>query len=154
MADETTRRSGPGLVIGIGLLMAALLLLLLRPGSIETQVLDEPTGMPDPSGQPMIAVLRAPGGFSLFGLQIVDATHYVEVRFTTAAGCSAQLEPGDPWPSDHEPCSGPSSIAGTVGGLGVSADGSSIVGVEFTVSGACHDRLELGMPWPVDHPDC
>lgn len=149
------RRSDQGIWVGIGLLaVAALGVLLLRPGSTETRVLNEPSVVPDPSGQPVIAALRSSGGFAPFGLRIVDETRYVEVRFTTEPGCSAQLEPGDPWPTELDGCRGPFGVEGVVGGLGVSADGLSIVGVEFTVPGACYDTLQVGTPWPSAHIEC
>lgn len=138
----------------VGVVVAAALgVLLLRPGSTETQLIDQPSVVPG-SGEAVVAELRAPGGLALFGLQLIDPTHRVEVRFTSGPGCSTLLAGGDPWPSPYPACSGPAGLKGLVAGLGRTQSGESILGVEFVVSGDCFRALSLGDPWPGDPPAC
>ena len=102
----------------------------------------------------VVHALRAPGGLSLFGLQIVDPTHRVEVQFLTGPDCAAVLDPGEPWPTSYPECSSAVDVEGEVGSLGNTGTGRSLVGVIFVVSGGCYDLLERGMPWPPADPEC
>jgi hypothetical protein len=136
------------------LLFVGVVALGLRP-STETVVYDDtpPIVLPD-DGTAVVHALRAPGGLSLFGVQIIDPTHRVEVQFLTGPGCAALITSGDPWPTSHPECASPSEVVGEIGSTGLTSTGRSLVGVIFVVSGGCFDVLERGMPWPPGDPEC
>ncbi len=138
----------------LALLIVGAVVLALQPGTTEVTVDDSPPVEPPPDGTAVIATLRAPGGLALFGMQIVDPTHTIEVEFLTGPGCSTLLTPGDPWPTSHPECASEVDVAGDVGSLGITDTGRSLVGVTFTLSGACYDLLERGMAWPPNLPEC
>lgn len=143
-----------GGVVALALLVVGALVLALRPGTTEVVVDDSPPVEPPADGIAVIASLRAPGGLALFGWQIIDPTHTVEVVFLAGPGCSALLTPGDPWPTPHPECAGQVDVTGEVGSLGLTDTGGSLVGVTFTLSGGCYEFLERGMAWPPDLPEC
>ena len=150
-----SRPFGVGGIVVLGLLAIGVAVVALRPGSTTIVVDDTPPVDPPADGTAVVAALRAPGGLALFGWQIVDPTHTVEVRFLAGPGCSSLLTSGDLWPAPHPECADRAGdVAGEVAGLGITVDGDSIVGVEFSVPGGCFDRLELNMPWPPGLPDC
>lgn len=126
----------------------------LRSGSAVVVVDDtRPVEIPA-DGSGVVADLRAPGGLALFGVQLVDPTHEIEVRFLAGPGCSELLDTGDHWPVPYPECAGDAGITGVVGTLGVTATGRSVVGVKVTVPGECFDLLERGAAWPSDAPGC
>ncbi|HSG79545.1 MAG TPA: hypothetical protein VLD62_08200 [Acidimicrobiia bacterium] len=145
---------GTGGTVVLVLLLGGVIALALRP-STESVVYDDtpPIVIPE-DGTPVVHALRAPGGLSLFGLQIVDPTHRVEVQFLTGPDCAAVLDPGEPWPTSYPECSSAVDVEGEVGSLGNTGTGRSLVGVIFVVSGGCYDLLERGMPWPPADPEC
>jgi hypothetical protein len=143
-----------GLAVAAVLVAAGLAFTLLRPGTTEVTIDDGPPVTASDEGSPVVAGLRAAGGFSLFGLRIVDPTHTVEVRFTAGPDCAALLSSGDPWPVPDPECAVPVPVAGEVASLGVTSTGRSLVGVRFPVSRACYESLALGTPWPPESPDC
>jgi hypothetical protein len=150
----TTKPMHAGGIVVLVLLVVGAVVLALHPGTTEVAVDDSPPVEPPADGTAVIASLRAPGGFSLFGMQIIDPTHTIEVVFLTGPGCSAVLASGDPWPTPHPECASKVDVAGEVGSLGVTATGESLVGVTFTLSGGCYRLLEHGMAWPPDLPEC
>lgn len=152
MARRPAVTGGGG--VFLALLLVGLVALALRPGG-ETVVMDDsdPVVPPD-DGTPVVHTLRAPGGFSLFGLQVVDPTHTVEVVFVAGPGCAALLESGEPWPTPHPECAHSANIQGLVGGTGISSSGMSMVGVSFSVPGDCFDLLTRGVVWPPSFPEC
>jgi hypothetical protein len=144
---------GAGAVV-LSLVVAGAVVLALRSGS-ETVGFDTPAAPPLPAdGSAVIHDLRAPGGLALFGLQIVDPTHTVEVQFLTGPGCSTLVSSDDPWPAPYPECAGGPDITGVVSSLGVTDTGQSLVGVTFPVSGECHEQLRTGMTWPPGIPEC
>jgi len=145
---------GIGAGVAVVLVAAGLIVTLLRPGTTEITVDDGPPVTAPGDGSAVVAGLRAAGGFSLFGLRIVDPTHTVEVRFTAGPGCAALLSSGDPWPVPDPECTVAVPVAGEVAGLGVDATGRSLIGVAFPVSRECFEGLELGAPWPPAAPGC
>lgn len=154
IAVMTTNRMQAGGIVVLVLLVVGAVVLALRPGTTEVVVDNSPPVEPPADGTAVIAALRAPGGLSLFGMQIIDPTHTIEVVFLTGPGCSALLASGDQWPTPHPECASDVDVAGEVGSLGVTATGKSLVGVTFTLSGRCYDVLERGMTWPPDLPEC
>jgi len=94
------------------------------------------------------------GGFSPFGIQITDSTHYVEVQFITQPVCLEMVDSGDPWPTPYPERTSPVEVVGEVGGSGRTMSGEFLVGVQIKVPGDCYDLLERGMKWPPDHPEC
>ena len=138
----------------LALLVVGAVVLALRPGTTEVTVDDSPPVQPPADGTAVIATMRAPGGLALFGMQIIDPTHTIEVAFLTGPECSALLTPGDSWPTSHQECASQVDVAGEVGSLGVTNTGRSLVGVTLTLSGDCFDLLERGMAWPPGLPEC
>lgn len=132
----------------------ALVIVALRPGSTTVVVDDRPPIQPADDGTAVIHALRAPGGFGVFGWQIVDPTHTVEIQFLAGPGCSDLLVSGEPWPTTHPECTTEVDVVGTVAGLGVTSSGRSLVGVEFPVSADCFAGLERGMAWPPPIAGC
>jgi hypothetical protein len=126
----------------------------LHQGTVQVTNDPRPEVLPPNRGTAVIAVLRESGGRSLFGIRITASTRYVEVRFLTEPGCSALIQPGDPWPTSFAQCSSPVKIAGKVAGLGVTPSGDSLIGVEFAVPRACFELLGRGMAWPTTDPNC
>lgn len=140
--------------MALALLGVGALVLALRPGTTEVGIDDSPPVPPPADGTAVISSLRAPGGLALFGWQIIDPTHTMEVVFLADPGCSALLTPGVLWPTPHPECASPVDVIGEVGSLGLTDTGRSLVGVIFTVPGGCYDLLERGMAWPPDLPEC
>ena len=134
--------------------ISAMGLVVVRPGSAEVGLVDATALDPPGPGIAVVGRLRESGGLSLFGMRVVDATHYAEVLFTTGADCAGLLHSGDPWPTPHPACSAPVHLAGEIGSIGKTSSGRSMIGVEFAVPGDCHDRLEPGVEWPAGHPEC
>jgi len=151
MAQGGTR---PTTIILVALLAVGVGIMALRPGSVEVSVDDVPPVTPPADGTAVVADSRGPGGLNLFGIQIIDPTHTVDVVFLTGPGCSALLLSGDPWPAPYPSCASDVDVSGSVGGLGVTEDGRSLVGVTVTVSRACFERVERGMVWPPDLAEC
>ena len=143
-----------GGTVVLALLLVGAVAFALRPGTETIVVDDSPPVEPAADGTAVIHGLRAPGGLALFGVQIVDPTHTVEVQFLTGPGCSALLASGDPWPTTHPECASRVDVVGVIGGLGITNTGQSLVGVTLTVPGACYDRMERGMVWPPGIPEC
>lgn len=136
------------------LLAAGLVFFALRPGTSTIVYGDSPQITAPESGVPVVAFLREEGGFSPFGLRLVDSTHHVEVHFLTDPGCAPLLEAGESWPTAHPECTGRVDLAGKVGSLGTTMSGRSLVGVQFTVPRACYELLAPGMAWPPGLPAC
>jgi hypothetical protein len=143
-----------GSIAVLALLVAGAVVLALRPGTTQVSVDDSPPVEPPADGTAVVATLRAPGGLALFGMQIIDPTHTIEVVFLAGPGCSALLTSGDPWPTPHPECASKVDVTGEVGSLGVTDTGRSLVGVTFTLSGGCYGLLERGVGWPPDFPEC
>lgn len=143
--------------VGVGALIVlafGLVFFALRAGTTTITYDDSPPVSIPTTGVPVVASLREAGGFSLLGVHFGSRKHFVEVQFMTQPGCSALLTPGDPWPPPYPECTSTVSLTGTVGGLGVTADGRSLVGVQMTVSRACFEQLERGMTWPSGLDEC
>lgn len=138
----------------LAVLVAGAVVLALRPGTTEVTVDHSPPVRPPADGTAVVATMHAPGGLALFGWQIIDPTHEIEVAFLTGPGCAALLTPGEPWPTPRQECASRVDVDGVVGSLGVFDTGESLVGVTFTVSGACYDVVARGMAWPPDLPEC
>jgi hypothetical protein len=109
---------------------------------------------PPPRGIVVLASLREAGGLSMFGVRIVDATHYADVLFLTNPDCSRSIGQGDHWPTSDSPCTSPVPIVGTVSGIGTTASGDPLIGVEFEVARACFAQLHPGMDWPPNLREC
>ncbi len=149
-----TPSTGAGMAVVLALVAVGLVVLALRPGTSVVVIDDSPPVEPPADGTAVVATLRAPGGLALFGAQIIDPTHTVEVRFLTGPGCSALLTSDDPWPTPHPECAGTVDLVGVVGSIGIAETDRSLVGVTMTVPGACYDQLRRGMAWPPDIPEC
>ncbi len=155
--DPTVKPKPPvglGGILTFTLVAVALVFFALRPGSIEVVVGDATPIAPPGDGAAVIGSLLQSGGFSPFGFQITDSTHYVEVQFITQPGCLEMVDSGDPWPTPYTECTSPVEVVGEVGGSGITMSGEFLVGVQIKVPGDCYDLLERGMTWPSDHLEC
>ena len=149
------RKTGPGVVLAILLVLGAALL-TLRPLDPER------TGAPgitqhDPTGGPDAAVIvaqRETGGISLLGFTFGHVSRTVSVQFLTPPGCAARVAVGDSWPTPFAECATPVSIAGVVSGGGIAAAGASMVVVDTAVDEGCFESIGPGDTWPPAVVEC
>jgi hypothetical protein len=148
------RRSFPaGAAVALAIIAAGIVAAALLPGS-ETVSVDDTASVEVPDdGTAVVTALRAPGGLAVFGVQLIDPTHRVEVRFRSDPGCAEMLSSGGEWPPAGSGCPGPPDLEGEIGSLGIGTDGRSLIGVTVVVDGSCYDSLETGVPWPPG-PEC
>ena len=115
---------------------------------------DSPEFSTPAPGDVVVTGRNASGGFSIFGLDLTDPTHTVDVTFTVPEECVADIGHESRWPSDDPLCAGPIDVAGPVSGSGRTADGLGLVSVRITVTRECHEAIAIGAPWPAQVPAC
>jgi len=145
-----------GGILVVVLVLAAVAVLALRPGSTQTEVLPA-VPLPDPLDDPAGAVvvgLHESGGFSLFGLQFGTVTRTLSVQFHAAPGCFDHTSFGDPWPAPFAECSSAVTIEGTISGGGNAPTGETIVSVDVEVPSECYDTISRGDRWPLSAAVC
>ncbi len=143
-------------IIVVVLVLAAAVVLALRPGSTETEVLPDvplPDPLDDPAGAVVVGLYES-GGFSLLGLQFGTVTRTLSVQFHAAPGCFDHASFGDPWPTPFEECSSAVTIEGTISGGGIAPTGETIVSVDVEVPGDCYDTVSRGDRWPLSAAVC
>ena len=151
------RKTSPVYWILVVLIAVALLILALRPGRTETEVLPPldlpPPAETDPDEGFVISRFRT-GGTSIFGIEFGSWENRLEVQFYAPEGCIDIARAEGMWPTSASECATPIDIAGEVGGGGVTATGESIITVIVNVSRDCYEATPRGATWPLTSPDC
>ena len=147
-------------VLGGMVLVVVVGVLVLGPGSTETEVFPEVTlgdppdlETPGPS-QAVVIAKNTSGGTSLFGLPFGSKTYRVRVQFYTSPGCWPLIDFEDRWPAPFDECSTDVAVEGEVAGLGRAPTGHSIVAVDAEVDHKCFDAVSAGDSWPSDARAC
>jgi hypothetical protein len=141
----------------VALIAVAVVVVALRPGTTETQVLP-PLDIPDPAdaepGSGLVISRIRTGGTSIFGIEFGSFDHQLEVQLYAPPGCIETIRFGDHWPPGTPECATETVIEGEFVSGGTASTGESIIGVLVDVSADCYDATARGAAWPLTAPEC
>lgn len=120
-------------------------------GGLGASRTDEPAGEAfDPAritDVPLVVAKRESGGFELLGLQVVAPDRWLRVAVIPPAEC-LRADAGEEVLIGGSGCDAVQSVAGRVGGGGVTADGERWVELWVEVNVDCHRAAAVGDAWP------